>query len=389
MTKILYFTAEQIQEQSLNGVGKKVIAQCDAFAKYFEAKNVYLSFFSSNSYYVKNISNENSSRIDFSSEQSRFRKLQLKKIYPWLEEYILANNIDSLYFRCPGLDYYSYKFFKNITKMNVKIIIEIPTWPFWREKRQEILETSKTNILKSLLKTISLIDYWRETYRLKQFVECIVTYSTISELWGLPVIGISNGYDFDKAPTISFQNHYGINLVIAANLRENHGVDRMITSLSNYHGSIPVTLHIAGEGEASENLRVLASNLGVINRSVFFYGYLFGDELLSLYSKCDAGVSALGFHRYGVKECSPLKTKEYFAFGLPCIGTIAERDILRSSVSRYYFAVSDDESLIDMQGIVDFLLALREDKVTSEMIKTEAKRVFDWKEIMRPVLERF
>lgn len=270
------------------------------------------------------------------------------------------------------------------------IYIEIPTWPFWKEKKYQIQGAFRKGIFPGCVSTLSSAAYWIESHRIDGIVDFVVSFGiTNQKIWGVPTIGISNGYDFSSVNKLSYRkSHCGINLVAVASLRKNHGIDRVIDSLARYEGATPVFLHVAGEGEADEELHQLADAYGLLNKKVFFHGYLGGEELEELYAKADIGVSALGFYRYGVFNYSPLKTKEYLAVGLPCLGTEGEHDILCSPAAQFFCSVPNDETPIDMQQIIDFVQKLKQNGVSSSEIRNTGILCFDWNVVMQPVIKQ-
>ncbi len=390
MHRLLYFTAVDINPNRPDGVAKKVLAQLAVFGRSFGAENIYLTSFSGERYVLWSLAEDLVEIAEYHTGTSDRRKLRLASVYPQVADYIKDNSIDCLYLRSPGLDVNTHAFFKRMEAAGVRAIMEIPTWPFWREKRQQVKAAFGSSLIEGLLKTGGGVAYWVETHRLRGLLDSIVTFADVDEIWGLPALGISNGYDFDAVPTIRFaRNLDEVHLVVAATLRRNHGIDRIIKSVSRYGGKIPVVLHVAGEGEASEELRELADSLGLLGTRVVFHGFLSGNGLHQVYSISDIGVSALGFHRYGVMNCSPLKTKEYLAFGLPCLGTDSERDIIASEVAPFYLAVPSDETPIDMESVVDFVMGLRRKGIEPGDIRRTGRASFSWDVVMAPVIERF
>lgn len=389
MGKLLYFTAVEIHADKLDGVAKKVIAQCRALEGYFGKGSVFFSAFDGDEYTVRTASSlEEIDSLEFNPLEHR--KLKLKTIYPQLLRFARDNGIDSVYFRSPGLDMFSRRFFQGLQSLGASIIVEIPTWPFWLEKRRQIKEAFSNSLIGGITKAGGALCYWMESRRLGGLIDSVVTFSDVTSVWGLPAFGISNGYDFDSAPKINEAMHDDeLRFVTAATLRENHGIDRMIRALASYRGDVPVSFHIAGEGDASSELRGLAESLGVLDRTVFFYGYLYGSELVALYENSDIGVSALGFHRYGVFNCSPLKTKEYLALGLPCLGTTSEKDILNSEASKYFYAVGSNEDPIPLDSVVSYFSDLKRNGLTRSEVRQAGRAAFDWAVIMKPIAERF
>lgn len=387
--KLLYFTAIDINENSNSGVVKKIASQCSSFEKKFGMGNVLFSAFSGEQYLVWLCNSCINNQISLKDACKLNKKLELLYIYKIVYKYIKENHITHLYYRSSGLTPASHHFFSSLVDLGVTIFVEIPTWPFWQEMFRQAFSLIRKNPVKGLLRIGSQVAYWIEAHRLKGLVKRIVTYSNVDKVWGIPAIGISNGYNFEDTSVVNYRQHDSINLVVSATLRENHGIDRIIKSVADYGGNERICLHIAGKGEAACQLKKLAESLGLLGNRVIFHGFLDTERLFDLYSICDIGVSALGFYRYGVQVYSPLKSKEYLAIGLPCIGTTGEVDIINSSVASYFFSVPNDDTPIEMCKIIDFVKELRNSGVTPAIIRKEAKSMFDWDVIMRPVINQF
>jgi hypothetical protein len=60
--------------------------------------------------------------------------------------------------------------------------------------------------------------------------------------------------------------------------------------------------------------------------NVSFVGPVYGDELSTLASQCDVGISTLALHRKQMREASPLKSRQYLTWGLPIIQAYQDTD---------------------------------------------------------------
>lgn len=208
---------------------------------------------------------------------------------------------------------------------------------------------------------------------------------------GIPVIGITNGYEFDevlKEVELKKESET-LNLLMVASIRDNHGVDRVINGMSSYLRSgntRKVVFHVVGDGEIVPNLKRMVSEEGLAD-CVIFYGFKSGQELDEIYRKADIGVSALGFHRLGVFYASPLKSKEYFAKGLPVVGTTVEHDVLVSKCKMFYFSIPENDTALDIGALIKFYDELRMKQYTNRTIVDTARECFEWKNIMKPVYQ--
>lgn len=385
---ILYISPVLIDKKNLDGVSKKILSQCRVLSSYNGVENVYLaSYFEKGKYSI--ISTDFQTDIIYNKKSSK--QLELFEIYPKLVNICKQLEISAVYFRIYSLSWASNKLFSKLNFMGVKIAVEIPTYPFWKEKWLDVINNVKAGKVGTGIKrTVSNIVHFWFAYRLKKTIHTIVTFSDVTNLWGIPVIGIANGYEFeniDIEKTLK-DSREELNLIMVASIRRNHGADRVIKGLSKYYKDKPVrrvVFHIVGDGEAIPELKRLVRSLNNIDDYIVFHGFRTGIDLEQIYENADIGISAIGFHRLGVRYASPLKSKEYFSKGIPVVGTLAEHDILKSSSSQYYYAIDENETDVDIKAICSFYNDLKMKGWTNQTISKDSEKNFAWEIIMKPV----
>lgn len=388
---LLYISPMIIDFENLDGVARKLLYQKDAFSYCAGTDKVYLaSYFGDGIFRV--IGEKTDIKIPFKKKSSR--QLELMEIYPKLPQICSKLGIKAVYFRIFALSWVSDKLFSDLRKQGIKIAVEIPTYPFWKEKWMDVLDKFKTGkVLTGVKRTLTNIVYFIYAHRLKKYVTTIVTFSDIKKLWGVPVTGIANGYDFkelEEEKTLKAKEE-DLHLLMVASVRSNHGADRVIKGLSTYMKKAPkknVVFHIVGDGDAIPELKELVKTLGNVEKQVVFHGFMAGQALEDIYQVGDIGVSAIGFHRLGVYYASPLKSKEYFAKGLPVVGTTVEHDVLKSKSSEYYLAFPEDDTDIDIERVCSFYEGLQKQNCTNRQIAESAANDFAWKSIMKPIYEQ-
>lgn len=388
---LLYISPMIIDFDNLDGVARKLLYQKEAFSYCAGTDKVYLaSYFGDGTFRV--IGEETDIKIPFKKKSSR--QLELMEIYPKLPQICSKLSIKAVYFRIFALSWVSDKLFSDLKKQGIKIAVEIPTYPFWKEKWMDVLDKFKTGkVLTGGKRTLTNIVYFIYAHRLKKYVTTIVTFSDIKKLWGVPVTGIANGYDFKEleAEKNLKTKEEDLHLLMVASVRSNHGADRVVKGLSTYMKKDPkrnVFFHIVGDGDAIPELKELVKTLGNVEKQVVFHGFMAGQALEDIYKVGDIGVSAIGFHRLGVYYASPLKSKEYFAKGLPVVGTTVEHDVLKSKSSEYYLAFPEDDTDIDIEKVCSFYEGLQEQNCTNRQIAESAANDFAWKSIMKPIYEQ-
>lgn len=387
---ILYISPMKVDREHLDGVARKILSQCQAFKSY--GNNVYLaSYFENGKYYITGDNYEH--EICFSPKSSK--QLELFEIYPQMVNVCDELKIDAVYFRIFALSWVSDALFNKLHKKGIKIAVEIPTYPFWKEKWMDVKDKLLSGAISTAIKrTITNIVYYVFAHRLKKWVAAIVTFSDIKRLWGIPVIGIANGYTFMEPDYIKkFKDPAkSLNLLMVASIRDNHGADRVIDGISKYYKENAirdVSFHIVGDGEIVPLLKKRVKELGNIEDKVIFHGFKAGVDLEKMYDMADIGVSALAFHRLGVFYASPLKSKEYFAKGIPVLGSTVEHDVINSDCKKYYFSIPEDDSSVDIEKLCQFFDDLYMQGCTNVEIIHCAKQCFDWNSIMHPICEVF
>lgn len=227
-----------------------------------------------------------------------------------------------------------------------KIVYEIPTYPYDEECN---------GLSGKLLLFIDKI-YRKKLYK---YVDRIATLTDDKEIFGCKTLKISNGVDCSSIPICKKENFdkNHINLIAVAQFSFWHGYERVIEGLSKYINN-DVFLHLVGNGEELEKYKSLVKKYGLENK-VIFYGPLSGDELTAVFDIADVALCSLACHKKNIKLSAELKSREYLCRGLPII-TSTKIDIL-SDDFKYCYRVSEDDSPIDIEEVVDYVNGLYKD----------------------------
>lgn len=99
------------------------------------------------------------------------------------------------------------------------------------------------------------------------------------------------------------------------------------------------------------------------------HGYLSSQDYFSVLKQADAAISSLAMHRVKLHEASPLKSREYLAYGLPVILAYKDTDLDQLDVD-YLLKIPNTENNILTHGklIRDFAYAMRGKRVNREEI---------------------
>ena len=270
-----------------------------------------------------------------------------------------------------------YRLIKMLSKKDIKIIIEIPTYPYSNEFTGEL----KEDIFGFLDNII--------TKKLKKYVfRLAVTNNKYNFIYGIKTIKINNGIDIENFNMSNKVEKKGdtLNLIGIANIAKWHGYDRVIKGISdyykrNYKSGYKINFYIVGEGNEKENLINLSRKLNVEN-CVKFLGAKNGKELDEIFSNMDIGVSSLALFRAGGGH-DPIKSKEFLARGIPVL--LAYNDRLIDMKLPFVFSFDENETNINMNILIEKYKNI--EKMNKEEIREYAKNNLSWETQMKKVVE--
>lgn len=259
---------------------------------------------------------------------------------------------------------------------NIKIIYEVPTYPYDSEKSISI--SSLPFVIKE------------RSCRLKaaKYFDRVVTFYGQKEIWGVPCIRVMNGYDFSKVELPNREKTDAVELISVSITAPWHGYDRLINGIHNYYengGTENIVYHLVGN-ILPEHKRLV--NDYQLQEHVILHGKMFGDELKELYKKSFLGVDILAGKRRGSLVSSTLKSREYAAYGLP-IMTGAPVDYLPEDY-KYQMLVEDSDEAIDIKTVLEFYHGIYDgkdcDAVANEIREYAIERC-DMSIAMKPVAD--
>ena len=356
-----------------NGISKKIFYQCEALGRCgAEMELCYLD-------------------IDGSGRQRRMlgaavledygtgigAKIKKRVSYGKLLEYIRKANVDFVYVRSDhNASPVLINLFRRIKKSGVRIVMEIPTYPYdpeyaqspWRRKARLLVDKCFRN-------------------RMARYMDRIVTFTDLDEIFGVRTICISNGIDFSAVKMKEKVNDTSkrLDLVGVAQIHFWHGFDRVIEGLASYYcagdNRREVVFNIVGEGVPAEveKLKRMTSERG-LDKYVFFHGALSGKELDYIFERCDMGVASLGRHRNGITKIKTLKNREYAARGIPFVYSETDDDF---DGMPYVMKVPADETPLDICAVVRFYDSL---EMSPQQIRSTIENSLSWDRQMEKVL---
>ncbi len=372
--KSLFLAGETLKD--FEGVSKKIIEQINALERL--GLNVVLSDLKTDDKnkfigrYVDGQIIDKYSKIDFLS------KLQSRIKYKNLYKYIIANKIKLVYIRYAHFaNPFFISFLKKLKKSGIKVLLEIPTYPYDKEY----------DSLKLTIKTLLWVERMSRRH-FKNLVTLIITFTPETKIFGVPAIEISNGIEVNSICIVSpRETDDEIHLIGVASIAYWHGYDRVIEGIKNYyrrHQNIKrVFFHVIGDSSDAESLRykklVKQYNL---TEYIKFHGKRFGKELDDLFNRADIGVGCLGCHRKGMRYSKSLKNREYCARGIPFFYSETDESFEKQN---FIFKVPSSDSPVDIIEIIKFI---DNNKFDRSQIREYALKNLTWDRQFEKVLSK-
>lgn len=197
--------------------------------------------------------------------------------------------------------------------------------------------------------------------------------------YGKPAVNIDNGVDVESLPIRNPMNDPdAIHILALASMSYWHGYDRLIRALGRYSADQKVMIHMVGgnDGGMLPEWKALTEELHLQDQ-VVFHGKMYADELNGMFNLCDVGVNSLALYRKNMDATSELKVREYAARGLPFVCSV-EDPAFRFAEEPFWIMVSNDDTIPDMQTIVDFALKMRADNAHPSKLRQYAQKYMSW-----------
>lgn len=361
-----YYIFEELSQSNV-GIYKKIVSQCKNFGLLgiqCSPKKVDVS----KSSLIKALK-----RIPFGPDNVNWNSIDV-------------SDCDFLYIRKNLMTIHFVRFLKKVRKnnKNIKIVIEIPTYPYFKE-------------LLSFSTLFVLFRDYISSFFLKKYVDLVaVIGDSPKKVWGIPVIKIANGIDFDSIHLRNYiPNNNEIRVACAANFSQYHGIDFFLEGLERYYlnnGSENIQLYLGGKGNCYQSYFEKVNSSSVLKSHVCFLGMLNNDQLQKLYSNCDIGIVSLGYSRIGLHVNTTIKSKEYMGSGLPFI-TDTPIDVMENDIQEWVLKVRYGETPIDMEQVITFYNRIYKNKNLNELqeyfssIRKYAIRRSDMKYILKHVVD--
>jgi hypothetical protein len=146
------------------------------------------------------------------------------------------------------------------------------------------------------------------------------------------------------------------------------GLDRLVESIK-IRPDLNILLYITGKVFDPENYQYPFIKLT---------GRLNDNDLNELINEVDLGVSNLANYMIHFSETTNLKSRDYFARGLPFIQSNTMPDVEDTTGKNYYLYINNDNSLINMDEVKDFIDKTRSDNMHHNIMRKFAENNLNW-----------
>lgn len=350
MDKLVYISYVDFGDEVNLGVMNKIKSQIQAFQQDFNTVLYSLS----KKIFIK--------EYEFQKETVKLkkgisRKQYLSQIYIELKE----NPPQFMYLRYQFSDPFLAIFLRKVVKrFKTKIYIEVPTFPYKNELKQQGFK----GFLKAIIDSIFVRLVFKHVHR-------VITYSNHDYIFGVKTVNIINGVIFDNISSINRTKSDRIRLICVSSLKPWHGYDRVIKGIHDYIKKFKTDIHftIVGDGIEFKRLEKMVNEL-TLSSYVELVGPKKGDELTMLYNNSDIAISSLGLHRINLEKASTLKAREYAARGIPIV-TASDEDV--DIPQKYILRFDSDESPILIDRIVEYYNQIYKSGISDNEISSEIR----------------
>lgn len=304
-----------------------------------------------------------------------------ENIFSTSKNIILEHKIGIVYIRHMLPSIKLINFLMWLKNRNIKILYEIPTYPFFAEQYR----AAKKKI-RAIAKIGLNILFFPFIY--KYIDNLVVIKSNTNAKMLSKMVEITNGVDIEGIIPKSYSNKRESNIfrmVAVGTIYPYHGYERILKGLSECNekiGDIIVEFHIVGESPTIDDLKKQVDQLKL--KHVIFHGIKSTSELNELYEKFDIGLGGLALYRRNANIDTTLKIIEYYCRGIPVVTSGISPMKKYQADSTIY--VSNDDKSIDIKDIYDQFSSINESELKN--ISSIAREKFSWNYIMSELLKK-
>lgn len=374
MKNLFFYGNVDISDQT-SGISKKVNSQIEVIQN--NGIDVFYTSYTPNGVAIMN-KGEIVKEKKYDTNNKSFRYLRRWYLIQISIDFLSETNlnIELSYLRFHYFDRIYNKLLKTLKKNNTFTLIEVHSYPYRTFSNKLVI----TNIVDSIFENFA-----------KKYIDAVVVIGNDKNIWGKDTINIDNAVNLNKVPMkknpLSTTNQ--IKLVNVSSERKYHGLDKVILGVKSYYdnnGTYDLQVNFVGNN--LESTKQLVKDLNLSDK-IHFLGPKFGEDLYEVYNQSDLGIGGLG-NRSNAEFASTIKTKEYFAIGIPFINGWKEYSF--DDTYPYVKRLNTKNTNIDFFEVINFYEGIKNDLSVSNNMRKFAEEHFtfeaQWQKILKYLNEK-
>ena len=257
------------------------------------------------------------------------------------------NKYEYLYFRDILITKVMKDVIRKCRRTDTKIIMEIPTYPYYYETFK-----GESSLIKGAIQAAERMVGDRHYYK---HCDLIPVVKCVSDAKLKPNMFEMYNCVNEDLPVVSHRKKDYIDIMGVGHIHHYHGYDRLIRGFASYYakgGQEDIRLHIIGNGDELQKLKKLSAECGTEDR-VFFEGVKTGEELAEFYRNTDLALGTLCLFKRGADTETAIKLSEALYQGIPVMtsGKVPMDFVGKDMI----YTVPNDESDIDADKLLEFI----------------------------------
>jgi hypothetical protein len=308
-----------------------------------------------------------------------------------------VNGFDYVYFRYPGAHQLLKRWIKNI---NNKVFFEHVT----AETKEIELYKIENPLRFNISSVLSLIEFYylpllREKLygsRIRRAAifgicnsEDIATYENNAANLNYKTLVLGDAVQTKKFRVkniAKLENEFRIIFLKGASTSADfNGLDRVFKGIKMYKGLFNIRFYLFGNNLVAE--KRLIEQLG-IQDYVICSDFIQKEQIDIVIDQMHLGIGALAVHRKGLKSTSTIKTREYFARGLPFLYGHNDVDFLNNSLAQTYcIQLPSNDDPINFEEIINWYLSINFSITIALRMHNSARDNLDYNVKMKKLLD--
>lgn len=368
--KNIFFYSNHFEDDKTIGITQKVHGEISAFREL--GYNVTYSAYTNSGVAIFNGEDKPIFSMNFRFKNALINRVMRRDLLlRCCCDYLKMNNhFDYAYLRFHFFDSLYNKMLKLLKKAGSFVIVEAHAYPY------------RVWSCKILWPTYILDMFYTPIVRKK--IDLVAIMAKHEDPWGVRAVQIDNGIDLKNYPKQKKSPSSKIRLISVSNEHAGHAYYKVVNGLADYYkkgGKEDIIINFVGEYTDATKKLIIENRLE--DRFVF-WGKMCGQPLDNVFNESDLGLGAFSHRKDDSGSC--IKTKEYFARGVPFIN--GWKELAFDDSYPYVLRFDTAEETIDFFQVVSFYHRIEKDNKVVDSMRSFAESNYTWISQMRKVLSK-